>query len=142
MKKQYLSMCKQSDALAFMRNEFPPPGRSIKIPLLESEGRVVTDQIHARYAVPDSTIAETNGIAVKSNDTKSAKETNHILLSDFLRVDTGDVIPPEYDAVIANEELILKEGSFFARKSARTGQGIRPVGQDIRKGDLILPSGH
>lgn len=28
------------------------------------------------------------------------------------------------------------------RKTARPGQGIRPIGQDIRKGDLIIPKNH
>ncbi|MDG6257790.1 MAG: molybdopterin-binding protein [Methanomicrobiaceae archaeon] len=142
MKKQYLSLRNQGDALALMKNAFPPPGRSITIPLLESEGRVVADPIYAPYAVPDATIAETDGIAVKSSNTAGAGEQRPVVLSDFVRVDTGDVIPPEYDAVISFEEIQPKETFCIARKAARLGQGIRSVGQDIRRGDLIIPRGH
>jgi putative molybdopterin biosynthesis protein len=112
------------------------------IPLGESEGRVASDPIYARYMVPDSSIAEMDGIAVKSSDTIGAGEQRPVTLTDFVRVDTGNAVPPDYDAVIIIEEVQLDGSSCVIRKAARPGQCIRPPGQDIRKGDLIIPGGH
>ena len=54
----------------------------------------------------------------------------------------GNAVPPDYDAVIVIEEVQLDGPSCVIRKSARPGQCIRPPGQDIRRGDLIIPRGH
>ena len=142
MKRRYLSLRTRTDALALMKHAFPPAGGSVTIPLDESEGRVASDPIYARYTVPDSSIAEMDGIAVKSSDTIGAGEQRPVTLTDFIRVDTGNAVPPDYDAVIIIEEVQLDGSSCVIRKAARPGQCIRPPGQDIRKGDLIIPGGH
>ena len=142
MKRRYLSLRSRTDALTLMKNAFPPAGGAVTIPLDESEGRVASDPIYARYTVPDSSIAEMDGIAVKSSDTIGAGEQRPVTLTDFIRVDTGNAVPPDYDAVIIIEEVQQDGSSCVIRKAARPGQCIRPPGQDIRKGDLIIPGGH
>ena len=142
MKRRYLSLSTRTDALFLMKNAFPPAGGSVTIPLDQSEGKVASDPIYARYTVPDSSIAEMDGIAVKSSDTIGAGEQRPVTLTDFVRVDTGNAVPSDYDAVIIIEEVQLDGSSCVIRKAARPGQCIRPPGQDIRKGDLIVPRGH
>jgi putative molybdopterin biosynthesis protein len=142
MKKRYLTLQTRGDALTLMKTAFPPSGGSMTIPITESEGRVASEPVYARYTVPDSSIAEMDGIAVKSSTTVGAGEQRPVTLTDFLRVDTGNMIPPEYDAVIMIEDVRLEGSSCIIRKAARPGQYIRPPGQDIRKGDLIIPLGH
>jgi putative molybdopterin biosynthesis protein len=83
-----------------------------------------------------------DGIAVKSTTTIGAGEQRPVILTDFIRVDTGNMIPPEYDAVIMIEDVCLDGSSCIIRKAARPGQYIRPPGQDIMNGDLIIPRGH
>ncbi|KUG19517.1 MAG: molybdenum cofactor biosynthesis protein [Methanomicrobiaceae archaeon] len=143
MKRRYLSLTTLDDALVRLKNAFPPPrGRSIRIHLLESEGRITSEAIYARCTVPNTAIAELDGIAVKSIETIGAGEQRPVTISDYLRVDTGNVVPPHYDAVIPIEDIQLDGTSCITRKSARKGQCIRPAGQDVRKGDLIVPGGH
>ncbi len=142
MKKRYLSLQSLSDVLALIKNAFPPPGKSITVPLLESEGRVAAEPLYARYSVPDATIAEMDGIAVKSSDTLRAGEQHPVTITDYAKVDTGNVIPPQYDAVLRIEEIQPDRESFITRRAACPGQYIRPVGQDVRRGDLIIPRGH
>ncbi|HPH35233.1 MAG TPA: molybdopterin-binding protein [Methanoregulaceae archaeon] len=142
MKKRYLTLRTLGDALTLMKTTFPPSGGSMTIPIAESEGRVASEPVYARYTVPDSSIAEMDGIAVKSSTTLGAGEQRPLALTDFVRVDTGNMIPPDYDAVIMIEDVSLEESSCIVRKAARPGQHIRPPGQDITKGDLIIPRGH
>ena len=112
------------------------------IPITESEGRVASEPIYARYTVPDSPTAEMDGIAVKSSETVGAGEQRPISLSNFVRVDTGNIVPAAFDAVIMIEDVRLDGSSCIIRKPARPGQHIRPPGQDVRNGDLIIPQGH
>ncbi|HPA08278.1 MAG TPA: molybdopterin-binding protein [Methanoregulaceae archaeon] len=142
MKKRYLTLQTLDDALTMMKTAFPLSGGSMTIPITEAEGRVASEPIFARYTVPDSFIAEMDGIAVKSSSTVGAGEQRPFTLTDFLRVDTGNMIPTEYDAVIMIEDVCLAGSSCIVRKAARPGQHIRPPGQDIRKGDQIIPRGH
>jgi putative molybdopterin biosynthesis protein len=142
MKKRYLSLQSQSDVLDLIKNAFPPPGKSITVPLLESEGRVASEPLYAQYSVPDATIAEMDGIAVKSSDTTGAGERHPVTITDFARVDTGNVIPSQYDAVLKIEEIQQDGESCITKRAARPGQYIRPAGQDVRRGDLIIPRGH
>lgn len=142
MKRRYLSLRTRTDALTLMKNAFPPAGGYVTIPIDKAEGRVASDPIHARYTVPDASIAEMDGIAVKSSETIGAGEQRPVTLTDFIQVDTGNAVPPDYDAVIIIEEVQLDGSSCIIRKAARPGQCIRPPGQDIWKGDLIIPAGH
>jgi len=83
-----------------------------------------------------------DGIAVKSEDTLGAHEQNPVILKDFLRVNTGNVIPPGYDAVIMIEDVRLEGSCAIIRKAAGTWQHVRPAGEDIAESEMILPSGH
>jgi molybdenum cofactor synthesis domain-containing protein len=83
-----------------------------------------------------------DGIAVKSEDTRGAHEQNPVTLVDFSRVNTGNVIPPAYDAVIMIEDVRLEGSSAVIRKAAVPWQHVRPAGEDIAESEMILPSGH
>jgi putative molybdopterin biosynthesis protein len=83
-----------------------------------------------------------DGIAVKSQDTLGAGDQAALTLRDFARVNTGNVIPPGYDAVIMIEDTVQDGDVFRIRKAAAPGQHIRQAGEDIQKGRLVLPRGH
>ena len=57
-------------------------------------------------------------------------------------VDTGNLVPPPYDAVIMIEDVWQEGGGYLVRRSAIPGQHIRLVGEDIRSGTIIIPRGH
>ena len=58
-------------------------------------------------------------------------------------VDTGDLLPPGRDAVIMREHVRLADdGSADIDTSAAPGRHVRPIGEDIQAGKLILPAGH
>jgi putative molybdopterin biosynthesis protein len=83
-----------------------------------------------------------DGIAVRSEDTLGAYEQNPVTLKDFARVNTGNVVPPGYDAVIMIEDVRLQASSAVIRKAASPWQHVRPAGEDIAESEMILPSGH
>jgi putative molybdopterin biosynthesis protein len=112
------------------------------VPLVKSVGRVTAEPIFARYSVPEVHLAAMDGIAVISRQTRGASEQHPVTIKQAVRVNTGNVVPPEYDAVIMIEDVHIDHGEFIIRKAAPTWQHIRPAGEDIGESEMALPSGH
>ena len=142
MVKRYLSLTSLDEALRLLKTSFSPPAGTETIPLMQSLGRVVAAPVYARYSVPEVNIAAMDGIAVRSSDTAGATEQAPVTLEHVARVNTGNIIPAGFDAVIMIEETWDRGGLFQVRKAAVPGQHIRMAGEDIRKGQLVLPPGH
>jgi putative molybdopterin biosynthesis protein len=142
MAKRYLSLCSLDHALSVMKSSFPAPQRTEQVPIMESVGRVVAVPVYAPYSVPEVPLSAMDGIAVRSRDTARASETAPVTLASFARVNTGNIVPPEFDAVIMIEDTWEAGDKFLIRKAAAPGQHVRPPGEDIREGRLILPRGH
>jgi putative molybdopterin biosynthesis protein len=83
-----------------------------------------------------------DGIAVISRQTRGASEQHPVAIKHAVRVNTGNVVPPEYDAVIMIEDVQIDQGEFIIRKAAPSWQHIRPAGEDIAESEMALPSGH
>jgi putative molybdopterin biosynthesis protein len=142
MAKRYLSLCSLDHALSVMKSSFPAPQRTEQVPIMESVGRVVAVPVYAPYSVPEVPLSAMDGIAVRSRDTAGASETAPVTLASFARVNTGNIVPPEFDAVIMIEDTWEAGDKFLIRKAVAPGQHVRPPGEDIREGRLILPRGH
>ena len=121
------------------------PGREI-IPTAEALGRVTAEAVYARCCSPLFNAAAMDGIAVTAEKTASARETAPLTLVkdvDFKVVDTGDPIHPPYDAVIMAEDVIvLDDDKVQIIASANPWQHIRPIGEDIVAGEMLLPGRH
>jgi len=117
-----------------------------KVKVIESLDRVTAAAVYARCNSPLYDSAAMDGIAVISVNTHGARETNPVDLrqgTDFMVVDTGDPIRPPYDSVIMAEELEeVDESTLRIRAAASPWQHVRPIGEDIVKGEMIIPSGH
>lgn len=118
-----------------------------EIPVIEACGRVTRHAVYAKNSSPLYNASAMDGIAVISSHTEGASETTPVRIKegvDFVVVDTGDPIHHPYDAVIMAEDLLEteKEDEFDIVASAASWQHIRPVGEDIVAGEMILPSCH
>jgi putative molybdopterin biosynthesis protein len=142
MVKRYLSLCSLEQALSQMKSSFPAPRRTENVPVVRSIGRVVAVPVYAKYSVPEVNISAMDGIAVRSRDTVGATDRTPVTLSTSIRVNTGNIVPPEFDAVVMIEDTWEAGEQFQIRKAAAPWQHIRPAGEDIREGRLVLPRGH
>jgi len=141
--RRYLDLVSLHRALEIVRERFG--GRRSQtetVPLEEAAGRVTARPIYARFSVPGMHISAMDGIAVRSAETHGASETRPIVLTDAVRVNTGNLVPSEYDAVVMIEDVWLGEGTWTIRKPAAPWQHVRPVGEDIGESEMILPSLH
>jgi len=140
--KRYLSVMPLDDALALLAREFPCTPSTVQVLLEEAAGRITTGPIFARYSVPEIHLAAMDGIAVRSGDTKGASEQHPVTLPRAARVNTGNVVPPGYDAVIMIEDVWEAYGSYTIRKAAAPWQHVRPAGEDLAESEMVMPSSH
>lgn len=117
------------------------------IPVTESLNRITHKAIYARYCSPLFNAAAMDGIAVTAKATENASEASPVELKlgkDYIIVDTGDPIHEPYDAVIMAEDLLETEDPDKVKiiSSAAPWQHIRPIGEDIVAGEMILPGRH
>lgn len=116
------------------------------IPTKAALGRVTALPIMANLSMPHYHASAMDGIAVCAEDTYEAHEQRPLLLKkgrDFQYVDTGNPIPSEFNAVIMVEDLQEVDSETVEIIAPATPwQNIRPVGEDVVCGEMILPQGH
>lgn len=113
--------------------------------VIDALGRVTSEAVHAIYSSPLYNSAAMDGIAVISSATAGASEASPLTLKageDYVIVDTGDPIRKPYDAVIMAEDTQETEGGMIIRSAAPAWQHVRPVGEDIVEGEMILTRCH
>ena len=125
-----------------LRELINPESESIRV--TDSLGRVTKSAIFAKYSSPLFNASAMDGIAVRAEDTKGATETAPVILTEdqYVVVDTGDPIHNPCDAVIMAEEIVETEEGVKITASAAPWQHIRPIGEDIVAGEMILPRNH
>lgn len=114
------------------------------IPVRDALGRVLAGPATALASVPAYHAAAMDGIAVKASDTFGALPEKPILLSRDAgdMVDTGDPIPDGKDAVVMIEQAEETKQGWGIREAAYPWRNVRKAGEDIVKGEIILPARH
>lgn len=113
-----------------------------EVAIMECLGRRTFHPVYARRSHPHYMASAMDGIAVKAASTYYASEVNpvHLPASEVLVVDTGDYVPPEYDAVIMIEDINMIGDQVQIIKPAVPWQHIRSIGEDLVEQDMIVPS--
>ena len=113
------------------------------VPVREALDRVLVGPVKARRSVPSFHGAAMDGIAVKASDTFGALAERPVILPKGPRasyVDTGDPMPEDTDAVVMVEKVEEVSGGWEIREAVYPWQNVRKVGEDIVKGDILLPA--
>ncbi len=141
--KRYLHQITVDEAVALIKS-IPPHTTVRRVPVIESVGHLLAQSLYAEYAVPEVPVSAMDGFAVRSADTVRANDQTPVVLSKFVRLNTGNVIPKEFDAVIRVEDVWFNgdaSDTISIRKSVNPGTNVRQAGEDIKAGQLILPAG-
>jgi len=143
MVKRYLDQITLKEAVDIIRRT-PQVIDSRELHLLDACGHILAEPLYAKYSVPEVPTAAMDGFAVVSGETASACDQTPITLINFERVNTGNVVKKGFDAVVKVEDAWFHDEDpkeIVIRKSVNPGSYIRPPGEDIHKGQLILPAG-
>jgi putative molybdopterin biosynthesis protein len=146
MRNRYLSNIPRGEALKRFLDGVEIPRRTETIPTSGALGRVTAAPVFAGLSMPGYHAAAMDGIAVRAENTFGASDQTPLRLQPgegFQTVDTGDPLPEGFDAVIKVEEIQpLPGGEAEILAPATPWQHVRPVGEDVVAGELILSAYH
>ncbi len=122
----------------------PLPGE--EIPVDDALGRITAVPVYAPHSSPFYNAAAMDGIAVRFADTIGASEAKPLRLmpvTQYVYVNTGNVLPEGFDAVIMVEDVHeLDDGQAEIVAPTTPWKHVRTIGEDIVATELILPEGH
>jgi putative molybdopterin biosynthesis protein len=110
------------------------------VALIDSVGRVPASVIRTKHACPTYRAAAMDGFAVRSADVASASRGNAVRLAlgaDAIAIDTGGVVPPEFDAVVPSERAVVDGEAIVLGAPVAFGKNIRLPGEDVPPGAAI-----
>jgi molybdenum cofactor synthesis domain-containing protein len=115
------------------------------VPVRQALHRLLVDPVKALRSVPAYNASAVDGLAVKATSTFSAFPETPVFLStgsEAVLVDTGDPLPEGTDAVVMIEKTEMSEDRCEIRESVYPWQNVRKTGEDIVKGEILLPAHH
>ncbi len=130
-----------------------------RVPLLESLGGVIGEDVFARRDIPPLDNSAMDGYALRFEDVQKASENHPVRLEviedlpagfiakrtvgrgQAIRIMTGAPIPKGADTVIPVEDTKKEDGFVLIYKVIPLGENIRKAGEDVRKGDRIISKG-
>ncbi|RNB84132.1 molybdopterin biosynthesis protein [Brevibacillus nitrificans] len=146
MRKIYLEDTPLNEAQRRIANRISFQPQVEIIPTREALGRVTAQPIYAKVSMPNFHASAMDGIAVKAEKTYGADEQHPVRLRhlvDYVEVDTGDPIPNSFDAVIMIENVHqIDEETLEILEAVAPWQHIRPIGEDVVIGEVIVPDRH
>ncbi|MBR9882406.1 MAG: molybdopterin molybdotransferase MoeA [Oceanospirillales bacterium] len=126
-----------------------------RCPIDKAVGRVLARDVHSLVDVPPADNSAMDGYAVRLSDLAADKDTwlpvgpripagveaGALPAGTAARIFTGAEIPEGADAVVMQEKVTTSEGGVLIPAGVSAQQNIRPRGQDIARGSLVLPAG-
>lgn len=108
--------------------------------------RITGTIIRARRSSPHFAASAMDGYALRSEDTQGITEREprwFKLGVQAIQVDTGDPIPEGMNAVIMFEDVLkMDDEGILLQSPVVPWNNIRPVGEDIVEGEVLLPVNH
>ncbi|WP_213697941.1 molybdopterin biosynthesis protein [Acetomicrobium sp.] len=113
------------------------------VPLSESLGGLLAEDIASPVNVPHYPASAVDGYAVSSDSTSRATAATPVALNtgQYQWVNTGAFVPPQYDSVVMVEDTSLKNDNLYVYISVPPGANLRPIGEDIVKGQIVAHFG-
>jgi molybdopterin molybdotransferase len=128
------------------------------VALVQADGRVLAREIAAPLPLPPFTNSAVDGYAVRGEDLPVGKEKEFSVV-DFvqagasadvaatvgkaIRIFTGAPMPAGADTVFMQEDVRVEEsGKVVLPPGLKRGSNVRPTGEDIAVGQVVLKAGH
>ena len=151
-------MIKFSNVKNILKNNIKPINGMEWVSISNSTNRYLATEIISRINVPPKDNSAVDGFVFnykqfsksKKNDFKICGEINagkpfknENKLDSFFRISTGAQTPLNFDSVIMQENVIIKENAIRSLKGIiRKGMNVRKKGEDIKSGQLVFSKGH
>lgn len=125
-----------------------------RVDLLAALGRVLAEPVRSTRVIPPWPNSSMDGYAVRASDTRpgaaltvvgrivaGALPERPIGPGEAMRIFTGAPLPGGADAVVPQEDVDVADARLTLRDASKQGAYVRPAGEDVRIGDLVLEPG-
>jgi molybdopterin molybdotransferase len=109
--------------------------------LAAAAGRTLAEDVVIATPIPATARALRDGWAVPSDLTTDAGSYAPAPLPLALRVDVGEALPGDADAVASLDAVAIRNGAPHALAPVGPGEGVLPAGADVARGATLLPAG-
>ena len=131
----------------------------LELPLREAFGCVLAEEVRAGDDIPSFTSSGMDGFAVRAEDVAEANESRPAVLAiagevemgrppehgvepgRAVRIPTGGAVPDGADCVVPIEDCRVEDSRVLVLRPVPAGRHVRPAGQDVRAGDVLLEAG-
>jgi molybdopterin molybdotransferase len=127
---------------------------SERVDVLAALGRVLAEPIRSTRRIPPWPNSSMDGYAVRAADVRPSATlrvvgrvvagslpTRAVGAGEAVRIFTGAPLPSGADAVIPQEDVAARDDVIALRSAVEPGAYVRPAGEDVREGDLVLEPG-
>ncbi|HEY0563230.1 MAG TPA: gephyrin-like molybdotransferase Glp [Methylophilus sp.] len=140
-------------AKAFIQQYLSPTLATETLALRVSLGRVLAENIVSPSHVPNHDNSAMDGFAFKNADAAQALTivgtafagkpfVGEIASGECIKIMTGAVIPAGADTVIMQERTSVANNRMTVLDVPPKGANIRPAGEDLKQGQIVLAKGH
>lgn len=139
------------EALATILASAKPPVKSHTIPLIDALGATLAADIVSPIAVPCEANSAMDGYAVRAAEAGLVLPVSQRIAAGTVgtplaegtaaRIFTGAPLPLGADAVVMQENCSQSECGVAITGPIEPGQNVRPCGQDIARGSIVLRRG-
>ena len=151
-------MLSVEDAVALLASRLGVVEGSESIRLVQADGRVLAQDVTAPLPLPPFTNSAVDGYALRGEDLPIGAEktfpvvdwvqagaaADHAAASGrAIRIFTGAPMPAGADTVFMQEDVRIEEtGTVILPPGLKRGANVRPTGEDIAQGQVVLKEGH
>lgn len=132
--------------------EHTRPLEPVPLPLTVALGRVLAEDVQADEDMPPFAASAKDGFAVVAADSSPVRRVIGGQAAGYVadlkvepgtaaRITTGAPLPPGADAVVMVEHTDERDGHVVIHAVVQPGDDVRPSGQDMVKGQVVLAAG-
>jgi molybdopterin molybdotransferase len=157
---EFLRLLQPDEALKTMLDQVSVSPQIEDIQTEDSLGRVIAEDIHADYPLPNFRRSTVDGYAVSAKDTFGASDSLPAYLkligevtmgavadqalgaNECALIHTGGMLPEGADAVVMVEYTQQSlETEVEIMKAVGVGENVIQIGEDVAEGELVIPAG-
>jgi molybdopterin molybdotransferase len=147
-------MLSVEEALAQILARVHPLGTE-RVGALAALGRILAEPVVSRRELPPWPNSSMDGYAVRAEDTRTGRAelavvgrvtagelpARAVAAGEAMRIFTGAPLPAGADAVVPQEDVTGEGDRVTIGRRVERGAYVRPAGEDVRPGDVVVPAG-
>jgi len=124
-----------------------------KVPLSNAVGRVLAEDIVAKYNDPQFPTASMDGYAVRHQDLQKGElvvlgdnpaghdERRVLSEGESIKTFTGSMMPEGSDTLIQIENVTSSDGKIIINEMVEKANAVRPIGEGYKAGEVLIEQG-